>query len=533
MSTIRLWKRVFAGAALVAGLLLASAGTSVAQAEEAHSNYVATCATITNTFSGFPNLPNNTVTEKIRIDGVFQTLRTFVFNGPTGVDNIPINLESGHHGLDVFSKWNTNGVQGGRDQPAHVNCVNPVLFVHGFESAGSNFASQAMRFESNGYQPDSVMELDYDSTAAFGIHAEVNKQIDEAIATLKERTGSAKVDVIGHSEGTSVMYTYLTEGEGEEAAARKANVGHYANLDGQNKNPGVPTLAVWAGRGTPGRSMEGAENFTLPNATHVQTSTSYQTFQQVYKFFRGELPKHNIVRQKETIQLAGKALEFPQNSGLAGDTVQVWPVDGNGVRTTATPLASFLITDPTTGGGAWGPVTAKPGVRYEFALVKPPLKTIHVYMEPFVRSNYAIRLLGSLPIETHVGTSPKSSGVLMIRYEEYWGNEPGQNDELLANGLNLCTAALCPVSKQVNAYFAINWEGKEETTLNEDPVLSGLPFIQAAQVYIPGSAPPNATVSYQLKSRNGGKLRTLKIPNWEGTTDQPTIYWDDFEKLKF
>jgi hypothetical protein len=527
-------KKAFVGAAVVAALMLASVGASAAQAE-AQSNYTATCATITNTFTGFPNLPNNTVTEKVRIDGVFQPLRTFEFNGPTGVDSIPINLPSGHHSLDVFSQWNTNGVKGGRDQTlAHgINCVNPVLFVHGFESAGSNFASQAMRFESNKYPPDWVMELDYDSTAAVGIHAEVNKQIDEAIATLKERTGSAQVDVIGHSEGTSVMYTYLTEGEGEEAAARKANVGHYANLDGQNKHPGVPTLAVWAGRGTPGRNMAGAENFTLPNATHVQTSTSYETFRQVYKFFRGVEPTQNIKKVKGTIQLAGKALEFPQNSGLAGDTVQVWPVDGNGARTTATPLASFAITDPTTGGGAWGPVTATTGQRYEFALVKPPLKTIHVYMEPFVRSNYAIRLLGSLPIESHVGTSPKSSGVLMIRYEEYWGNEPGQNDELLANGLNLCTAALCPVSKQVNAYFAINWENKEETTLNEDPVLSGLPFIQAAQVYIPGSNPPTATVTYQLKSRNGGKLRTLKIPNWEGTIDQPTIYWDDFEKLKF
>jgi triacylglycerol esterase/lipase EstA (alpha/beta hydrolase family) len=44
---------------------------------------------------------------------------------------------------------------------------HPVLFVHGFESAGSNFASQAMRFESNGYAPSWVMELDYDSTLAF------------------------------------------------------------------------------------------------------------------------------------------------------------------------------------------------------------------------------------------------------------------------------------------------------------------------------------------------------------------------------
>jgi hypothetical protein len=36
-------------------------------------------------------------------------------------------------------------------------------------------------------------------------------------------------------------------------------------------------------------------------------------------------------------------------------------------------------------------------------------------------------------------------------------------------------------------------------------------------------------VSYQLNSRGGGGVRTLKIPNWEGTTDQVQIFWNDFE----
>src|SRR5438128_1800491 len=283
----------------------------------------------------------------------------------------------------------------------------PVLIVHGFESAGSNFASQAMRFESNGYPHSWVEEIDYDSTAAVGNHEEVDKQIDEAIAALKQRTGKSQVDLIGHSEGTSVSYSYLTEGE--KAAERKANVAAYVNMDGQQKNPGV---------------------------------------------------------------------------------------------------------------------------RYEFALVKPR-KTLHIYMEPFPRNDYVIRLLGSQPLENYTGKQPKSSGAVMIRYKEYWGNEPGQNDELLVNGLNICTPALCPVSKLVNAYFAFNWEGKEETTLNPDPVTSALPFIQGAQVYIPASSPPNAIVKYQLNSRGGGGLRTLNIPNWEGTTDQVTIYWNDFESLNF
>src|SRR5439155_10733235 len=248
----------------------------------------------------------------------------------------------------------------------------PVLFVHGFESAGSNFASQAMRFESNGYPHSWVEELDYDSTAAVGNMSEVEKQIEEAIAALKQRTGKSQVDVIGHSEGTSVMYHYLAESA--RATEHRASVAAYVNLDGQEENPKVRTLARWAERSGPtgpeGRHMEGAENVTIPDQTHVQSSTSTQSFQQIYKFFRRKLPEHDIVPQK-SIQLAGKALEFPQNTGLVGDTVEVWPLNFQGERTTKTPIASIPITDASEAGGAWGPVSAKAGQRYEFALVKP------------------------------------------------------------------------------------------------------------------------------------------------------------------
>jgi Lipase C-terminal domain/Lipase (class 2) len=413
----------------------------------------------------------------------------------------------------------------------------PVLFVHGVESAGSNFASQELRFESNGYPHGWVEAMDYNSLGAAGTNyaGEVEEQIEAAIASLKRRSGMSQVDVVGHSEGTKVMYHYLAESP--KAAEHRASVAAYVNIDGQEGNPGVRTLAVWAERSGPtgptGRHMQGAENVTMPDMTHVQSATSAQTFIQIYKFFRGRSAKHDIVRQKGAIQLAGKALEFPQNTGLAGDTVEVWPVNFKGARTTSTPTASFPITDASEAGGAWGPVSAVPGQRYEFALVKPDAKVLHVYTEPFVRSDYDIRLLGSVPIEQDTGKFPGSSGAVMIRYKEYWGNEPGQNDELRVGGLELCTPSLCPWAKKVNAYFAFNWEGKQESTLNEEPTLSKLPFIQAAQVYIPASSPPNATVSYQLNSRGGGGARTLNIPNWDGVTNQVQIFWNDYESLKF
>ena len=407
---------------------------------------------------------------------------------------------------------------------------HPILFV-GIEGSGAQFESQAMRFEANGYAVTWIDEVDYNSTRAVGDKSEVDQQIDNAIAALKQRTGKSQVDVVAHSLGTSVMYDYLTNGA--MAAQRRANVAHYINVDGQNQNPGVPTLAVWAGRGTPGRSMDGAQNVTIPDQTHVQTCTSAESFIQYFEFLRGGLPEQDIVPQKR-ITLAGKALNFPQNAGLAGASVQIWPVDASGVRTTTTPLVSIAISDGSTGGGAWGPVAANAGQRYEFALVQTGLPTVHIYYEPFVRSDYTVRLLASPAIEEYVGDRPGSVSAVMIRYKELWGDQGAENDQLLINGLNVCTEVLCPISKQVNAFFAFDRNRDGQTDLSQpDPVLSRLPFIQGADVYIPASSPPNATVSFQLISRGGGPVRTLNVPDWDATLDGVTIQWNDFDRLTF
>ena len=403
---------------------------------------------------------------------------------------------------------------------------NPVLFVHGIEGSGSQFESQKMRFMSNGYPEAWVDELDYNSTRAVGDKSEVDAQIDAKIAALKQRTGRSKVDVIAHSLGTSVMYDYLTNGS--TAAQRRANVGHYVNVDGQTSNPGVPTLAVWAGRGQPGRSMDGATNVTIPNQTHVQTCTSAQSFVEYFRFLTGRAPAHDIVPQRGAIQLAGRVLNFPQNNGLSGATVQLWPVDANGKRIGASPLHSVTVGD----SGDFGPLSAQSGQRYEFALVRSGFPTHHLYYEPFPRSDYAIRLLESDAITAYTGNRPGTSGAVIIRYKELWGDQPGQTDVLKINGLSVCTATLCPISKQVNAYFAYDRNGDHQTDLSQpDPVLSQLPFITGADVFVPGDTPPTHTSTYELQSRGTGPVRTLKVPSWESGQNTITIQWNDFESV--
>jgi hypothetical protein len=319
------------------------------------------------------------------------------------------------------------------------------------------------------------------------------------------------------------MYDYLTNGS--MAEQRKASIGKYVNVDGQSTNPGVPTLAVWAGRGTPGRSMEGATNVTIPNQTHVQTCTSAQSFVEYYKFLTGGPPQNDIVHENGPIELAGRALNFPQNNGLSGAMVELWEVDGDGKRVGDKPVDSITTDD----SGNFGPFKAVAGKRYEFALVRSGAPTHHLYYEPFVRSDYAIRLLESDPITAYTGNRPGSQGAVIIRYKEMWGDQGAESDVLRINGLSVCTPDVCPISQQVNALFAFDQNRDGQSDLSSDPVLSNLPFIGSVDVFIPAASPPNGTTTFELTSRGKGPARTLKIPNWESTSHSVTIQLNDFE----
>ena len=404
---------------------------------------------------------------------------------------------------------------------------DPILFVHGIEGSGAQFESQKMRFMSNGYPERWIDAVDYDSTRAVGDKSEVHAQIDQKIAELKQKTGRSKVDVVAHSLGTIVMHDYLTEGL--MAAQRKANVDRYINVDGQSDNPGVPTLAVWAGRGTPGRRMNGAANVTIPNQTHVQACTSKEAFVEYFKFLTGSQPANDIVPAPGQVNIAGRALLFPQNKALpAGVTLEVWPVaEATGQRIGSSPTARISLPQ----SGDWGPVRVDAGKRYEMVLLRPGVATLHYYWEPFVHDDYLIRLPYSDAVEAAIPRGERHVSGLVIRYKELWGDVAGQNDALTFNGTNACVPVICPISKQVNAlfYFDRNMDGRTDLSA-PDPAFSRLPFITAADIFLPAARPPNATISVSLRSRGAGPTRTLSYPNFPSTIDGSVLQFNDFEE---
>jgi pimeloyl-ACP methyl ester carboxylesterase len=403
---------------------------------------------------------------------------------------------------------------------------NGVLFVHGFVGTGGQFESQKLRFMSNGYPERWIDTIDYDSTFATESRSQVHARIDALIADLKQRTGRPKVDLLGHSLGTSVLQEYLNS-----SAERAANVAHYVNIDGGQADAppgGVPTLAIWAGRGQPGRRIAGAANVTLPNQTHVESATSAEAFREYHKFFTGREPAHDIVPEAGRITIAGRVLIFPLNKGALGSTLTIWEVDaGTGQRKGSAALASTAIGE----SGNWGPVTVTAGRHYEFEVTRPGAPAHHHYYEPFVRSDHLVRLLESDLLANGAERGPRHAAAVILRYKELWGDQPGQNDVLSVNGTNICTEVLCPISKRVNAFFFSDRKLDGQSDLSQpDPTYNALPFVTGVDLFAPAAIPPAGKTTVEIRSRGGGPTRAVNLPNFASVTDVATVQLRDFDR---
>jgi pimeloyl-ACP methyl ester carboxylesterase len=409
--------------------------------------------------------------------------------------------------------------QGGFDQ-------NPILFVHGFVGSAGQFESQKMRFMSNGYPERWIDGIDYDTSFATESRSQVHQRIDAMIADLKQRTGRSQVDLLGHSLGTSVLQEYLNS-----SPNRAANVAHYVNIDGSQADAppgGVPTLAIWAGRGSPDRRIVGARNVTVANQTHVQAATSAESFVEYFRFFTGRAPEHDLVPETGAITIAGRVLNFPVNRALPGPvTLEVWEVDGaTGQRVGDKPVASTAVGDSAN----WGPFTVQAGRHYEFAVLRPGIPTHHHYYEPFLRSDHLVRLLESDALANGGERGPRHVAAVVLRYKELWGDQGAQNDVLSVNGTNVCNEVICPIRKQVNALFWSDRRMDGQSDLSSpDPVYSQLPFVSGVDLFVPAAIPPTGKTTVELRSRGASETRTINLPNWPSVTDIVTVQLRDFE----
>ncbi len=86
------------------------------------------CTHITWAFRGFPDLPGNTVTLKLKINKVV-TWSTYSFDGPTSTLEQEINAPPGKFKIDTRGMWRTNGFKGDFDIGVGVLCEPAPAFT--------------------------------------------------------------------------------------------------------------------------------------------------------------------------------------------------------------------------------------------------------------------------------------------------------------------------------------------------------------------------------------------------------------------
>jgi pimeloyl-ACP methyl ester carboxylesterase len=400
----------------------------------------------------------------------------------------------------------------------------PIVFVHGFAGSAQQYESQAIRFAANGYPQDRIVAYDHDG-AGLDIPG-YTLGLDQLIDATRTRFGVDRVYLVGHSRGTFVSSSYLGD------PARAAKVAKYIALDGSACPTVVPCRAI--------------TQATLPGQSHVEVATSKESFAAQYQFLVGTAPQvTEIVPQRAPVELEGRAVNFPANTGREGAHLDVWEIDADtGARVGDAPHASFALG----ADGAFGPFTVEQGAHYEWVLSAPDTDVQHhLYLQPYPRSSHLVRLLSSPPdgptrANTNVG--PGHSAVIAMRMREWYGTDDGDLPGDQSDTLEISTHGPGVDQPPVNAiatrmgngtiglHFHDDAATPRQTTLAALPFFSTQPFQNGADVYMPASASvddPDGTITITNVPRgDAGKPQTLNVPNWPSSRHMISAVFTDY-----
>ncbi|MDI5977938.1 alpha/beta hydrolase domain-containing protein [Amycolatopsis magusensis] len=400
--------------------------------------------------------------------------------------------------------------------------TTPVIFVHGQQGSAHQWQSNAKRFSANGYPDKLLYAFEYDTSIPTNDHALTG--LDAFIADVRARTGASTVDIIAHSRGTTVMHAYLATPD------RAAQVRRYVNVDGRSSATppgGVPTLALW-GSLQPQGNIGGATNVHLTHLGHTETATAAESFTHMHQFLRGRPAITTEVTPElpGLVEIAGRAVFFPQNTGIAG-RLQVWEVDKSTGARRATP-AHDVQTGPD---GAFGPLKVNGYKHYELVLLREGQQSYHYYFEPFERSDRFLRLQVSPPggIGDYVDKCATHTALTVLRGREWWSDQP-ESDRLELDGVNVLAPAVSSKLRQVLAAFAFDDHCDLTSTLGAAlPPFNALPFLTAVDDYLP--AQPDAGKAIRVTEvvrGSGGRSRTVAALNWPSDRHSVTVQFKDY-----
>ena len=347
----------------------------------------------------------------------------------------------------------------------------PVLFVHGNGDSAALWQTQIWRMESNGVPRDRLAAINFtdplsrtDDTVPQANRSSTEDQLrelSEAIAALRQRTGAAKVALVASSRGGNPVRLYIKTGGTDVSHAvlgGTPNHGVYAWDDGLNgefngRGPFLQKLNAGATEATPGTAfltlrsdgldkyaqpdgrfvgkpgtptnvtfegpaLTGATNLVLGALDHREVAFHPRAFREIFKFIAGREPMQIEIRPEAEVMLSGLVTGTPggvqTNRPVADAQVEIFRIGGDGAR-----AGEPVYSGKTAADGRWGPAKVDPAWPLEIVLTSAGSPTTHLYRSPFPRSSDVVDLRAARPI----GPADKDAGsiVLFSRPRGYFG----------------------------------------------------------------------------------------------------------------
>ena len=378
------------------------------------------------------------------------------------------------------------------------NQYTPIVFVHGFLASGDTWAGQVMRFSSNGYCADRLFAFDWNTLAQGSDNAALLDRFIDSVLTL---TKASKINLVGHSAGGGLSYTYLSNNQRASKVERYVHIGSNVQT-APAANGSVPTLNIWSPQDliVQGGDINGATNVKLEGKDHYQVATSKEAFEAMYSFFNGgKKPDFTDIQQESTVKISGRVLTLGENQPRAGAEIRVYEVDpGSGFRKGTAPDHT-INTDLR---GNWGPIEVRKNTCYELE-VNTKLsgdRVVYYYREPFLRSNPLVYLRTLPPSNSFVGllfsSLPYDSNQSLVTVFASGQGVTAGRDSLLINNQLVSTPTLTPASKNAIALFLYDGNNNGQTDLTPVGLFAQFPFLVGADMFF--STSPRTTISCRL-----------------------------------
>jgi pimeloyl-ACP methyl ester carboxylesterase len=405
----------------------------------------------------------------------------------------------------------------------------PIVFVHGYAGSAQQYYSQTMRFEANGYPVGRIRAFEHHGGQ---VPDDFPSMLDTFVNGVLAEFKVPKVYLVGHSRGTMVSATYLGD------PARAAKVAKYISLDGFGCSPAlnanIPCIEP--------------NQRSLPGQSHVEVATSVESFVEQYKFLVGSEPKVTaITKQKEPVVISGRAVNFPENTGRVGVTLDIWEINTTtGARVGPTPLKTYTLPED----GSFGPLTVSPDKRYEMVLSAPGSagNAHHHYMQSFVRSSPFVRLLSGPPdtaSRMNTNGGPGHAAIIAMRMREWQTSDklevgtmvssgrsqPATN--VIIEGVGADPTGGSDIGSLIRGRIGIHLHDDVATpgmtSLALLPWFSTQPFQTGVDVFMPAADPTNGTITVKSIPRgDASKPQVIAIPNWPSAGHLSTLMFADY-----